>query len=105
MTRPDPLTPLLKIQYPLLFELANNTEITVEQVIGYNIFYLFLRRTISSSLRTQLTELYTKLSVITLSSDKDKILWRWNVDYNFSTHLLYIWLEFVGISNYQYQQT
>jgi hypothetical protein len=43
----------LKIQYPLLFELAIDIEITVDQVIGYNRFYLFFTRNISSPLRIE----------------------------------------------------
>jgi hypothetical protein len=41
----------LKTQFPLLLELATGQDITVDKVIKYNRYYLFLRRVINGTLK------------------------------------------------------
>jgi hypothetical protein len=54
----------LMTQYPLLYELSTNKDITVSYVIGINIFYLSFNRTLNYILSDQLQNLYQSLSNI-----------------------------------------
>jgi hypothetical protein len=58
----------LNIQYPLLFEISMDPNITVARVIGYNRYYLSFTSSLTDTLRKQLLELYTKLSTISLNT-------------------------------------
>jgi hypothetical protein len=86
----------------MLFEIAFDPNIIVDNVIGFNRYYLHFRRLITDILRDQLNELYSKLSQITISTEEDGIIWRWKSDGCFSIHSLYILLEYDGISNSQF---
>jgi hypothetical protein len=66
----------LNIQYPFLFEISMEPNITVAQVIGYNRYYLSFTRSLTDTLRKQLMELYTKLSTISLNTQEDSYIWR-----------------------------
>jgi hypothetical protein len=77
--------------------------ITVAQVIGYNRYYLSFTRSLTDTLRKQLMELYTKLSTISLNTQEDSYIWRWNNKGTFTTNSCYSWLDFGGVENIQYQ--
>jgi hypothetical protein len=66
----------LKTQYPILFDLILDPNITVDRVLQYNKFYLFFRRPINGPLRNQLNELYSRLSQVSLNIQEDEIIWR-----------------------------
>jgi hypothetical protein len=83
----------LKTQFPLLFELATDQDITVDKVIGYNRYYLFFRKVLNGNLRIQLNELYSLLSTIRVNNIDDTLVSRWKSNDIFSTHTLYVWLE------------
>jgi zinc-binding in reverse transcriptase len=77
--------------------------ITVAQVIGYNRYYLRFTRSLNDTLRQQLLEFYTKLSTISLNTQEDSYIWRWNNKGIFTTNSCYSWLDFGGVENTQYQ--
>jgi hypothetical protein len=68
----------LNTQYPFLFEISMDPNITVAQVIGYNRYYLSFTRSLNDTLRKQLMELYTSISAICLNTQEDSYIWRWN---------------------------
>jgi hypothetical protein len=66
----------LNTQYPFLFEISMDPNITVAQVIGYNRYYLSFTRSLNDTLRKQLMELYTSISAICLNTQEDSYIWR-----------------------------
>jgi hypothetical protein len=85
--------------------LANNKDSTVAQIIGYNRFYLSFTRPLNNTLNQQLQSLYTLLSEVTLTNNKNLVIWRWSNSGLFSTNPCYIWLIFGGIKNKSFQST
>jgi len=67
----------LKSYYPLLYDIASNKDITINQAIGYNIFYITFNRPLNITLQQQLNLLYSQLKDITLINSSDIIRWRW----------------------------
>jgi hypothetical protein len=86
----------LKSHYPLLYDIASNKDIIVNQAIGYNKFYITFNRPLNIILQ-QLNLLYSQLTDITLTNSDDIIRWRWTNNGLFSTSSCYNWLDFGGI--------
>jgi hypothetical protein len=79
-------------QYPLLYELSTNKDITISHVLGINRFYLSFNRTLNLTLSIQLHTLYQSLSNIILNHNQDQIIWRWKSNRIFTTKSCYEWL-------------
>lgn len=59
---------ITKVQFPLLYELAIDPNITVNKVIGYNRFYLVFRRQLTGILKDQLNVLLLIISLVSLTT-------------------------------------
>jgi hypothetical protein len=64
----------LKVSYPLLFEIALDSDVIIDKVLGYNKCYLLFRRSITGTSRIQLNNLYFKLSRVNLTTHEDEII-------------------------------
>jgi hypothetical protein len=95
----------LDTQYPLLYEIASNKNLTVSHAIDYNRFYLTFTRSLSNTLQKQLISLYSSLSNIILNDQEDIIKWRWNTTCQFTTNLYYQLLKFGGLIDSSYKRT
>jgi hypothetical protein len=65
----------LSVQFPILFYLAYEKDITVNNVLTSNFEALTFRRRIVGNLRVLLDELVSCCNQVTLSDQEDKIVW------------------------------
>lgn len=94
-------------QYPDLFQLTTNPLLTVDEAFLHNnpSCSIHFNRQLTG---TTLVEWHQLIShcfsppIFTMSTEPDKILWRWHSSGLFTVHSLYLWLEYGGIKNTTY---
>jgi hypothetical protein len=89
----------LMSSYHHLFQLCQQPNISVYEVVMSRGYALSFSRTLTGVLLVELNVLYIMLSNISLSTESDQILWRLAPTGKFFTHEVYQWLMFRGITD------